>query len=171
MHVITRKRLNEFAHKHPDTKSSLARWYAVMRKGRFLNFPQLREIFPHADQVGKFTVFNIAGNKVRLIAAVHYNINKIYIRHVLTHQAYDAGRWKSNMSVAELENVTKAWPPISRAVRVPHTEADYRELVDLLDRITDEVGEDENHPLASLMDVLGILIEKYEDEHVPELTE
>ena len=78
MHVITRKRLNEFAHKHPDTKSSLARWYAIMRKGRFLNFPQLREIFPHADQVGKFTVFNIGGNKVRLIAAVHYNRNKIY---------------------------------------------------------------------------------------------
>jgi len=75
------------------------------------------------------------------------------------------------MSVAELENVTKAWPPISRAVRVPHTESDYRELVELLDRITDEVGEDENHPLASLMDVLGVLIEKYEDEHVPELTE
>jgi HTH-type transcriptional regulator/antitoxin HigA len=75
------------------------------------------------------------------------------------------------MSVAELENVTKAWPPISRAVRVPYTAADYRELVELLDRITDEVGEDENHPLASLMDVLGVLIEKYEDEHVPELTE
>jgi HTH-type transcriptional regulator/antitoxin HigA len=75
------------------------------------------------------------------------------------------------MSVAELENVTKAWPPISRTVRVPHTEADYRELVDLLDRITDEVGENENHPLASLMDVLGVLIEKYEDEHVPEVTE
>ena len=75
------------------------------------------------------------------------------------------------MSVAVLENVTKAWPPISRVLRVPHTEADYRELVDLLDRITDEVGENENHPLASLMDVLGVLIEKYEDEHVPELTE
>ena len=75
------------------------------------------------------------------------------------------------MSVAELEHVTKAWPSVSSAVRVPCTEADYRELVELLDRITDEVGEDENHPLASLMDVLGVLIEKYEDEHVPELTE
>jgi HTH-type transcriptional regulator/antitoxin HigA len=69
------------------------------------------------------------------------------------------------------ENVTKVWPPISRAVRVPHTEADYRDLAELLARITDEVGEDENHPLASLTDVLGVLIEKYEDEHVPELTE
>jgi HTH-type transcriptional regulator / antitoxin HigA len=75
------------------------------------------------------------------------------------------------MSTAELEKVTKAWPPISRAVRVPRTEQDYRELVELLDRITDEVGEDENHPLASLMDVLGVLVEKYEDEQVAELTE
>jgi len=75
------------------------------------------------------------------------------------------------MSLAELEKVTKAWPPISRAVRVPRTEQDYRELVEILDRLTDQVGEDENHPLASLMDVLGVLIEKYEDERVPELTE
>ena len=94
MHVITRKRLNEFAEKHPDAKSSLARWYAIMRKSRFLNFVQLRETFPHTDQVGKFTVFNIGGNKVRLVAAVHYNRSKIYIRHVLTHQEYDAGKWK-----------------------------------------------------------------------------
>jgi HTH-type transcriptional regulator/antitoxin HigA len=78
---------------------------------------------------------------------------------------------KNKMSVPELEQVTKAWPPVSRAVRVPRTEADYAQLVELLDRLTDQVGEDENHPLASLMDVLGVLIEKYEDEHVPELAE
>jgi len=75
------------------------------------------------------------------------------------------------MSTAELEKVTKAWPPISQAIRVPHNDRDYQELVELLDRVTDDVGEDENHPLASLIDVLGVLIEKYEDEHVPELTE
>ena len=94
MHVITRKRLNEFTEKHPDTKSALARWYALVRESRFSNFVQLREIFPQADQVGKFTVFNIGGNKVRLIAAIHYNRDKIYIRQVLTHQEYDTGEWK-----------------------------------------------------------------------------
>jgi mRNA interferase HigB len=94
MHLITRKRLNEFAEKHPDAELSLARWYAIIRKERFLNFAQLRGVFPHADQFGKFTVFNIGGNKVRLIAAIHYNRNKIYIRHVLTHQEYDMGKWK-----------------------------------------------------------------------------
>jgi mRNA interferase HigB len=86
--------LNEFAEQYPDTKSALARWYSLMRKSRFSNFVRLREVFPQGDQVGKFTVFDIGGNKVRLIAAVHYNRNKIYIRHVLTHQQYDTGKWK-----------------------------------------------------------------------------
>jgi HTH-type transcriptional regulator/antitoxin HigA len=75
------------------------------------------------------------------------------------------------MSAAELKKMTEAWPRIARTVRVPRNEADYNELVQLLDTITDVVGEDENHPLASLMDVLGVLIEKYEDERVPELQE
>lgn len=94
MHVITRKRLNEFADKYHDAKPSLAHWYGLMRRHRFANFVQLREVFPHADQVGKFTVFNIGGNKARLIAALHYNRNKAFIRHVLTHKEYDAGKWK-----------------------------------------------------------------------------
>lgn len=74
------------------------------------------------------------------------------------------------MSTAELEKVTKMWPPISETIRVPHTQREYQVLVELLDHITDLVGEDEDHPLASLMDVLGVLIEKYEDETVPQLT-
>jgi len=52
---------------------------------------------------------------------------------------------------------------------VPHTEQEYKEAVFLVDNLIDEVGENEAHPLASLMEVLGLLIEKYEDEHVPEI--
>lgn len=94
MHIITRKRLNDFVAKYPETRSALVQWNAIMRKTRFANFVQLRQTFPHADLVGKFTVFDIGGNKVRLIAAMHYNRNKIYIRHVLTHAEYDRGNWK-----------------------------------------------------------------------------
>ena len=56
-------------------------------------------------------------------------------------------------------------------VFVPHGESEYQQLVEMLDNLIDVVGENENHPLASLMEVIGVLIEKYEDEHVPELTE
>ena len=65
-----------------------------MKNGTFSNFAELRAVFPTADQVGKLTVFNIGGNKVRLITAIHYNRRKIYLRAVLTHAEYDEGRWK-----------------------------------------------------------------------------
>ena len=94
MHVITRKRLNEFAKLHPDCSASLAQWFKVMKAGQFSNIQEVRTVFPHADRVGKFTVFNIAGNNARLIAAIHYNRRKVYIRHVLTHSDYDKGAWK-----------------------------------------------------------------------------
>ena len=79
--------------KYPDTKSALARWYALMRITEFQTSSTCARVFPQADQVGKFTVFNKGGKKVRL-TAVHYNRNKVYVRHVLTHHEYDAGKWK-----------------------------------------------------------------------------
>jgi mRNA interferase HigB len=94
MHIISRKRLNEFAEKYPETKSSLAHWYQFAKRSDFSDFANLRETFPSADQVGKLTVFNVGGNKVRLIAAIHYNRRKIYVRAVLTHKEYDEQRWK-----------------------------------------------------------------------------
>lgn len=94
MHVITRKRLNEFAKLHPDTKSALIQWYKIIKQNEFASFVELRDRFSSADQVGKLTVFNIGGNKVRLIAAIHYNRQKIYIRAVLTRAEYDEERWK-----------------------------------------------------------------------------
>jgi len=94
MHVITRKRLNEFAEQYPEAKPALARWYSLAKHNDFSNFAELRARFPSADQVGKLTVFNIGGNRVRLIAAIHYNRKKIYVRAVLTHAEYDEGKWK-----------------------------------------------------------------------------
>jgi mRNA interferase HigB len=94
MRVITRRRLNEFAERHPETRSALSHWYREMKPRRFASFAELRTVFPSADQVGKLTVFNIGGNRVRLIAAIHYNRDLVYIRAVLTHQEYDRGTWK-----------------------------------------------------------------------------
>ena len=94
MHIITRKRLNEYAAKHPTSTSGLAHWYRALRMINPANFAELRLLFPYADQVAGLTVFNIGGNKARLIAAIHYNRRKVYIRSVLTHAEYDAGKWK-----------------------------------------------------------------------------
>jgi mRNA interferase HigB len=69
-------------------------WYKILKKNDFADFAELRAMFPHADQVGGLTVFNIGGNKARVIAAIHYNRHKVYIRAVLTHPEYDTGKWK-----------------------------------------------------------------------------
>ena len=67
-----------------------------------------------------------------------------------------------------LERTIQVWPQISEVLFVPHTEAEYERAVSLLDELIDEVGEDENHPLASLMETIGTLIEGYEDSHLSE---
>jgi len=71
---------------------------------------------------------------------------------------------------SKIEKATAHWAEISRVLYIPHSEKEYKEAVRLLDNLIDTIGEDEAHPLASLMEVLGVLIEKYEDEHVPEIT-
>jgi HTH-type transcriptional regulator / antitoxin HigA len=70
-----------------------------------------------------------------------------------------------------LEQVQPHWSEISKILYIPHTEQEYQEAVRLLDTLIDTIGEDENHPLASLMEILGLLIETYENEHVPEITD
>ena len=94
MPIITRKRLNEVAAKHPETRTALQHWYKLMKTGNFGACAEVRALFPRADQVGKLTVFNIGGNKVRLIAAIHYNRQNVYIRAVLTYDEDDRGTWK-----------------------------------------------------------------------------
>jgi HTH-type transcriptional regulator/antitoxin HigA len=74
------------------------------------------------------------------------------------------------MTVREMATIEQVWPTLAPLLFVPHTEREYDRLVQMLDTMIDVVGEDEQHSLASLMEVIGVLIERYEDEYVPELT-
>lgn len=94
MHVISRKKLRDFIAQHPNAKSPLDAWYRIARRESWADFHDVRQTCASADPVDEFVVFNIGGNKYRLIAAIHYNRGKIYIRHVLTHADYDKGKWK-----------------------------------------------------------------------------
>ncbi|MDJ0716693.1 MAG: type II toxin-antitoxin system HigB family toxin [Prochloraceae cyanobacterium] len=96
MHVITRKRLKDFWEKHSLAQPSLQLWYKITSKANWQSFPQLRQVFPSADLVGNSTVFNVGGNKYRLITLVDYKYQKVYIRYVLTHAEYDKEDWKQD---------------------------------------------------------------------------
>jgi mRNA interferase HigB len=101
MRIITYRRLIEAAKQYAELRPKVTFWYAVARHAKWTNLAVTRSTFPHADQVtvrsGKtVTVFNL-GNAYRLITAIHYNGERIYILKVLTHAEYDEGSWKDTL--------------------------------------------------------------------------
>ena len=70
-----------------------------------------------------------------------------------------------------LERAINGWTPLADTLVAPHTEAAYQRLVAILDELIDTVGEDEEHPLAGLMETVGVLVKNYEDRHVPETSD
>ena len=94
MHVISRKRLLEAAEEHSDLSAPLDVWYRIAKKLAWKSVKDVHKVFPSADAVGKYTVFNIKGNAFRLIAEINYKTGRLYIRHLLTHAEYDKGGWK-----------------------------------------------------------------------------
>ncbi|MGC2112098.1 MAG: type II toxin-antitoxin system HigB family toxin, partial [Candidatus Korobacteraceae bacterium] len=91
MHVISRKKLLEAAARHGDLTVPLDVWYRIAEKAEWKSLDEVRRTFPSADVVGKYTVFNIKGNLCRLIVEINYRNGRVFIRHMLTHAAYDKG--------------------------------------------------------------------------------
>jgi mRNA interferase HigB len=90
MHVVSPKKLREFWGKHAEAEIPLRTWLALVTKRRYETPHEVRDDFSSADFLGASrTVFNIGGNKYRLIVDVRYDLGRIYVRHVLTHEQYD----------------------------------------------------------------------------------
>ena len=94
MHIITKKRIVEAKALYPECASALDGWHRVVRTNEFKSFAGLKSVFNAVDKVGSLYVFDIGGNKLRLIAAIHFNSQKLYIRYILTHKEYDKGVWR-----------------------------------------------------------------------------
>ena len=94
MHIISKRRIIDFYKSHPSAKTPLLQWFQEIRKGQFQNIEEIRALYPHADKVGRRTVFNIGGNSYRLITRINYNSQKVFIISILTHTEYDKNLWK-----------------------------------------------------------------------------
>ncbi len=95
MHIISRKVLRQFWQEYPDSQTALIRWFKLMQSANFQTFEELRFVFSSADIIGDLIVFNIGGNKYRLITSIHFNRQKVYIRYILTHSEYNKDTWKN----------------------------------------------------------------------------
>jgi len=94
MHIITQKRIWEAKEKWPRAATALDIWYRLMKASEPKDFAAMKSSFPATDKVGRHHVFDIGGNKIRLIAVVHYRFKRVYIRAILDHREYDKGQWK-----------------------------------------------------------------------------
>jgi len=96
VNVVSRKALKSFAALHRVAAEPLDNWYKRARKAKWKSLADVRLDYPHADLVGKCTIFNVGGNKFRLIAKISYLGQAIYIKRVLTHAEYNKGVWKDD---------------------------------------------------------------------------
>ncbi|MBX9937512.1 MAG: type II toxin-antitoxin system HigB family toxin [Burkholderiaceae bacterium] len=95
MKIISNSALRAFAVDHPQAEASLQGWRRVIEKNRFVNWAELKATFNTIDKVGELVVFDISGNKYRLIAYIRFEKQILYIKAVLTHRDYDKGAWKA----------------------------------------------------------------------------
>lgn len=92
MRVISNKALTDFAERYPAADEPMQAWRKIVESRHFVSFATLKNTFKATDRVGDYYVFDIGGNKYRIIAAIHFNRQLLYIRNVYTHKEYDA--WK-----------------------------------------------------------------------------
>ena len=102
MRIITLKRIREFAELHPDAAEPLRKWARIVAEAEWKSLHETRRVYPHADAVtvasgNSVTVFNLGGNKYRLIAAIHYDRQCLYVLRILRHAEYDKNRWKESL--------------------------------------------------------------------------
>ena len=69
-------------------------WYGIAKKAKWKNLAELKQVYPSADLVGGVVVFNIKGDKYRLVAGINFRSQTIFVKHVMTHKQYDLGKWK-----------------------------------------------------------------------------
>jgi mRNA interferase HigB len=88
--IITERRLREFWETYPDAEKPLKAWRQLMRNKSYASSHEVRADFPSVDFLkDKVTVFDIGGNKYRLVVTMRYDWEKVFIRHVVTHKEYD----------------------------------------------------------------------------------
>jgi mRNA interferase HigB len=96
MHVISYRRLREFCERHADCRQAVDNWYKISSKVDWSNLIEVQCVFHQAEAVSNFTIFNIKGNKYRLIVSIDYEKELIYIKNILTHAEYDKDEWKND---------------------------------------------------------------------------
>jgi len=96
MHVVSHKAIRLFCEEYPDAGSALDHWYRVAKRALWANFVEVKQTFSTTDFVAPYVVFDIGGNKNRLIAEINFSRTVLFIRAIMTHKEYEKGAWKES---------------------------------------------------------------------------
>ena len=104
MRIISKRRLREFWEKHSDAEEPLKTWWRLVgdRDVQWRHIHDVQAAFPGADGFNlecgiPVVVFNVGGNKFRLVARIYYHYGRVYVKTVLTHKDYDAAKWREQI--------------------------------------------------------------------------
>jgi mRNA interferase HigB len=95
MHIVSHKAIRIFCEHHPHARHAMDHWYRVAKRATWSSFAEVKQSFNAADLVAPHIVFDIGGNKYRLIAEMNFKRGVLFIRRILTHNEYMKGAWKS----------------------------------------------------------------------------
>ncbi|WP_170207534.1 type II toxin-antitoxin system HigB family toxin [Luteibacter pinisoli] len=167
MRIIGHPLLNDFARRYPDAARSLSDWAGHIRSQPIGNFAELRNAFGSADVVGQCIVFNIRGNRYRLIAQVGFADRVCHVKAILTHAAYDRRKWMKHTAVKD--SLGSGWPEIvPRTTMPPITgEADHAFATSVLEYLGDHGATQEGSAHRPLYRLLFDAIYDYEQVHCP----
>lgn len=94
MRIISEKRLRDFWQKNSAAENAMREWIMTVKLADWNNFSDVRKTFNHSDIFGGCTIFDVGGNKYRIIAKAAFQIKVVFIRFVLTHKEYDEKKWQ-----------------------------------------------------------------------------
>src|SRR5271156_6368473 len=97
MHVISKSAWRQVVKANPPLGAAIADWHKIASAASWRSLVDLRKVYPSADFVAPYTVFNIKGNAYRLIAKIEYRWQMIFVKHLLPHDEYDKGDWKRSI--------------------------------------------------------------------------
>ena len=96
MRIISEKPIKDFWEKHPESENAMKDWIKRVREADWNNFSDVRQTFNHADVYKSCVIFDVGGNKYRIIAKIKYEWKMVYIRFVLKHFEYDQKKWQTD---------------------------------------------------------------------------
>lgn len=96
MRIVSERKLREFWQQQPEAENAMRQWIKTVRLADWSHFSDVRKTFNHVDIFGACSLFDVGGNKYRIIGKIAYGIKVVYIRFVLTHRQYDEKKWQSD---------------------------------------------------------------------------